>query len=157
MSLFNQKLSWALFSLCALALWFGAPARAAEYTIQMLSNGPAHMMQFEPELLKIARGDTVHFTPTDPGHSVQSISGMVPAGVTPFKANIGEALTVTLTTEGVYGYNCMPHSGMGMVGLIVVGKPVNEDSAKTASVPGLAKKNFAKLFEQLDSSKVASR
>jgi hypothetical protein len=42
-----------------------------------------------------------------------------------------------------------------MVGLIVVGAPVNEAAAKQVSVPGLANRTFAKLFQTLDSKRTA--
>jgi hypothetical protein len=42
-----------------------------------------------------------------------------------------------------------------MVGLIVVGSPVNEEVAKTASVPGMARRVFAKLFQTLDTRTTA--
>ena len=37
---------------------------------------------------------------------------------------------------------------MGMVALIVVGKPVNLEQAKTAKQPGKAKKVMAELLEK---------
>jgi pseudoazurin len=126
-------------------------ASAAEYEVKMLNKGPDHMMQFDPELLKIAPGDTVHFVATDKGHSVETVEGMIPDGAEPFFGNIGQDVSITLKAEGVYGFQCRPHGGMGMVGMIVVGHPANEDAAKGASVPGLAKRNFAKLFQALDS------
>ena len=131
-------------------------AAAAEHEIRMLNKGPDHMMQFDPELLRIEPGDTVHFVAVDKGHSAQSISGMIPDGADPFTGAMGQDLTVTLTTEGVYGYSCLPHGGMGMVGLIVVGHPTNEANAKSVSVPGMARHTFAKLFEALD-AKLAAR
>jgi pseudoazurin len=126
-------------------------ASAAEYEVRMLTKGPDHAMQFDPELVKIAPGDTVHFVATDKGHSVESIDGMIPEGATPFSGNFGQDVSVTLTTEGVYGFQCRPHGSMGMVGLIVVGHATNEGAAKGASVPGMAKRTFAKLFQALDS------
>ena len=38
--------------------------------------------------------------------------------------NPGDHFEVTLTVPGVYDYYCMPHEAAGMVGRIVVGKPV---------------------------------
>lgn len=134
----------------ALALLAEWPAAAAEHEVKMLNKGPDHMMQFDPELLKIAPGDTVHFVATDKGHSAESIPGMIPDGADPFSGDMGQDLTITFTTEGVYGYGCQPHGSMGMVGLIVVGHPTNEGTAKTASVPGMARHTFAKLFKDLD-------
>ena len=57
-------------------------------------------------------------------------------------------LVVTFETPGVYGYQCKPHYGMGMVGLIVVGDETpNLEKAKSVTHPGKAKQVFAKLFE----------
>ncbi len=125
-------------------------ASAAEYEVKMLNKGPDHAMQFDPELLRISPGDTVHFVAADKGHSVETISGMIPDGAEPFSGDFNQDVTVTLTKEGVYGFQCRPHGSMGMVGLIVVGRPTNEDSAKGASLPGMAKETFLKLFRNLD-------
>jgi pseudoazurin len=121
----------------------------------MLNRGSDGQMQFAPQLLKIAPGDTVHFLAIDKGHNAQSIDGMIPGGAKPFAGGIGEDLKITLTVPGVYGYRCNPHGSLGMVGLIVVGSPVNEEVAKTASVPGMARRVFAKLFQTLDTRTTA--
>ena len=130
-------------------------AAAADHQIRMLNQGAEGMMQFDPQLLKISLGDTVHFIATDQGHNVRSIDGMIPAGAQPFSGEISQNLTVNLTVPGVYGYRCTPHGTLGMVGLIVVGSPVNEAQAKAAAMPGLAGRIFAKLFEKLDSQRTA--
>lgn len=130
-------------------------ADAAEYQVRMLNQGADGMMQYDPQLLRIAPGDTVHFTATDQGHNVQSIDGMIPDGAKPFRGEIGQNLTVTFAVPGVYGYRCTPHGTLGMVGLIVVGNPVNEGAAKSAAMPGAAGRVFAKLFQSLDSTKTA--
>ena len=39
------------------------------------------------------------------------------------------SLRKTIDKPGVYGFKCKPHYGMGMVGLIVVGEPVNKTAA----------------------------
>jgi pseudoazurin len=130
-------------------------ATAAEFQVQMLNRGSDGQMQFAPQLLKIAPGDTVHFLAIDKGHNAQSIDGMIPGGAKPFAGGIGEDLKITLTVPGVYGYRCNPHGSLGMVGLIVVGSPVNEEVAKTASVPGMARRVFAKLFQTLDTRTTA--
>jgi pseudoazurin len=81
---------------------------------------------------------------------------MIPAGAKPFRSEIGQNLTVTFTVPGVYGYRCTPHGTLGMVGLIVVGAPVNESAAKSAAMPGAAGRVFAKLFQALDSARTAA-
>jgi pseudoazurin len=131
-------------------------ATAAEFQVRMLNQAPGGMMQFDPQLLKISPGDTVHFTATDQGHNVQSLDGMIPAGAKPFRSEISQNLAVTFTVPGVYGYRCTPHGTLGMVGLIVVGHPANEAAAKAAAMPGMAGRVFAKLFQALDSSRTAA-
>lgn len=75
---------------------------------------------------------------------------MMPAGAEPFKGKINEKITVPLSVEGVYGVKCTPHYGMGMVALLVVGKPVNLDEAKAVKQSGKAKKAFEELFAQVE-------
>jgi pseudoazurin len=125
-------------------------ARAADFEVRMLNQGPEHAMQFDPEFLRVAPGDTVRFVATDRGHSAESIDGMIPDGAEPFTGNMGQDLSVKLTVEGVYGFGCRPHGSMGMVGLIVVGHPTNEEAAKHAAEPGMARRMFARLFQALD-------
>ena len=131
-------------------------ADAADYQVHMINQGAGGMMQFDPQLVKIAPGDTVHFIATDGGHNVQSVDGMIPAGAKPFSGVVGKDLTVTFSVPGVYGYRCTPHGTLGMVGLVFVGTAVNEDQAKAAAMPGLAGRVFAKLFEALDTQRTAS-
>lgn len=119
-------------------------AEAAEYIVTMLNPN-----YFDPAFIKIAPGDTVHFV-AESGHNAESIAGMIPDGAQPFAGPTGQDLIVRLTVPGVYGYRCEPHSHLGMVGLIVVGTPANEQSAKAAAPTGRAHKTFAKLFQQLD-------
>ena len=73
---------------------------------------------------------------------------MTPAGGQTFKGNISQALKVTFTKEGLYGYKCLPHAGMGMVGLIEVGKAVNKSQAVAAAngLLGLGKKAMIALL-----------
>jgi pseudoazurin len=126
---------------------FGAlSAAAAEHQVQMLNKGTYGPMAFEPSFLKIAPGDTVRFLATDKGHNVLSIEGMSPNGAAPFKGKMNEDITVTFDQPGVYGFECKPHYGMGMVGLIVVGDPVNLADAQAVPHKGKAKKRFETLF-----------
>ncbi|MGD0191448.1 MAG: pseudoazurin [Rhizomicrobium sp.] len=138
-----------------LAATAGGAPRAAEVDIRMMNHATDGMMGFDPQLVTIAPGDTVHFVATDKGHDAESIPGMIPVGANPFAAGIGQDLKVTFTVPGVYGYRCGPHGSLGMVGLIVVGNPVNEAAAKQVSVPGMANRTFAKLFQALDARRTA--
>jgi pseudoazurin len=142
----------------AAALVLTGAARAAEVEIKLLNKGTdGAVMVFEPALMKIAPGDTVKFLPTDKGHNAESIKDMLPEGATPFVGKNNEDIAVKFEQEGVYGIKCLPHYGMGMVALIVVGKPGNVDQAKAVPQVGKAKQVFTALFDKLEAGKTASR
>jgi len=134
-----------------------AGAYAADHEVKLLNKGAGGMMVFEPSLLKIAPGDTVSFVAADKGHNVESIEGMSPDGAAAITGKLNETVKVTFDKPGVYGVKCKPHYSMGMVGMIVVGDAANADAAKKIEHPGSAKKNFAKLFEELDTKKTAAQ
>jgi pseudoazurin len=123
------------------------PAGAAEHEVKMLNKGAEGTMVFEPSLLKIAPGDTVRFLATDKGHNVLSIEGMSPEGAAPFKGKMNEEIVVMFEKPGVYGFECKPHYGMGMVGLVIVGDALNLTEAKAVPQKGKAKKRFEQLLE----------
>ena len=125
------------------------PAGATDYDVKMVNKGTDGPMAFEPSYLKIAPGDTVHFIATDKGHNVLSIAGMAPEGAMPFQGKMNEDVTVTFDTPGVYGFECKPHYGMGMVGMVVVGDPVNLPAAKAVPQKGKAKMRFEHMFETM--------
>ncbi|CAM5398960.1 pseudoazurin [Aquamicrobium terrae] len=131
------------------ALMLAGAAHAADHEVQMLNKGAHGVMVFEPNYIEAAPGDTVTFVPTDKGHDAASIDGMIPEGAEPFKGEISKPVTITVEKEGVYGVKCVPHYGMGMVALIVVGKPTNLEKAKGVKQPGKAKKVFAELLEKV--------
>lgn len=146
---------FVLAAVAAMALAGGA--HAAEVQVKLLNKGTEGVMVFEPAFVKIAPGDTVKFVAADKGHNVESIKGMLPDGATPIAGKNGEDTTVKFEQEGVYGVKCLPHYGMGMVALIVVGSPTNIDQAKAVPQLGKAKQVFATLFEKLETSKAASK
>lgn len=125
---------------------FGGAATAAEVQVKMLNKGAEGAMVFEPALVTIQPGDTVKFLATDKGHNAETIAGMMPEGAEAFIGKINEELAITFDKPGVYGVKCKPHYAMGMVGMIVVGKPTNEAEAAKVTHPGKAKQTFAALF-----------
>ncbi|OQM75306.1 pseudoazurin [Manganibacter manganicus] len=131
------------------ALTLAGGAEAADHQIQMLNKGEKGNMVFQPDFVQAAPGDTITFVPTDKGHDAESIKGMIPDGAQPFKGKMSQRITVTLDKEGVYGVKCTPHYGMGMVALIVVGKPVNLHQAKAVKQTGKAKKVFEALLAEV--------
>ena len=103
---------------------------SAEYTVKMLNNGKEGLMVFEPSVLSIQQGDTVLFEATDVSHNSASIPGMIPQGATPWTGAMNQDIQVTFDKEGVYVYQCTPHSMMAMVGVIKVGSPNNMEIIK---------------------------
>lgn len=132
------------------------PTLAAELEVKMLNKSADGFMVFEPAFVKIAPGDTVKFVATDKGHNAETIKGMLPVGASPFVGKMGQDIVVTFGTPGVYGVKCLPHYGMGMVALVVVGTPENVDTAKAIAQPGKAKQVMAGLFDRL-SAKTAGK
>lgn len=98
---------------------------AEEHEIKMLNFSESGPMVFEPGFLRVEPGDTVIFKPVDLAHNTETVSNMIPVGGQEWLGNINEEVRVTLTTEGVYVYQCTPHLILGMVGVIQVGKPSN--------------------------------
>ena len=134
----------------ALAVLAGAAA-AETFTVAMLNRGEAGAMVFEPAFVRAQPGDVITFVPTDPGHNAASIEGLVPEGAEPFEGGLGEEVSITVTAEGLYAYQCDPHAPMGMVGLIQVGAPTNLDAVAAAAegLRGKAKDRMAELLTQV--------
>lgn len=139
-----------LIAVLAVSSAIATPAFAEEFEVQMLNRGPdGEMMVFEPAYLQVEPGDTVTFVPTDPTHNAESILGMIPEGAEAFKGKINEEISVTFEQEGLYGYKCAPHFGLGMVGLIEVGdSEANAAEAQGVTMPPAAQERMALLFEQ---------
>ena len=101
-------------------------AFTAEYTVKMLNQGAGGVMIFEPAVLKINKGDTVNFIATDAAHNSASLPGMIPAGALTWTSELSKDISITFDIEGLYAYQCTPHSVMAMVGVIQVGdNPAN--------------------------------
>ena len=129
-----------------------SPAAAKEYQVRMLNKGAdGSLMVYDAPFLKIAPGDTVKFIATTKGHNAETVAGMTPPGGPTFKGKINEEIVVRFTKPGVYGYKCLPHVGMGMVGLIQVGAPTNKAAAVAAAqkLPGLGKKRMNALLAKV--------
>ena len=107
-------------------------------------------MVFEPAFVKAEVGDVIRFLPTDKGHNVEDIKGMLPDGVDRFKTKFNEEFELKVEQEGVYGIKCTPHYAMGMVALIQVGDPANLEEAEAVKQKGKAKGRMADLFEKVE-------
>lgn len=127
----------------AVILALALPAAAADFEVHMLNKSAEGAMVFEPAFVKVAPGDTVTFIPTDKGHNVETIKGMIPEGAEAFKSKMNETYKVTFDKPGAYGVKCTPHVGMGMVGVVVVGDaPTNLDAVKTGKLPKKARERM---------------
>jgi pseudoazurin len=138
----------------ALAVLLAFPAQAAEFEVQMLNRGEAGPMVFEPVLTRVAVGDTVKFLPTNPSHNAETIPGILPEGAESFRGGINKEISITFDVPGIYGIKCLPHFGMGMVALVVVGDApyANLDAAKTVKVPPNARKRLDAALTELDAA-----
>ncbi|WP_299555370.1 pseudoazurin [uncultured Tateyamaria sp.] len=150
----RRKFTLSLSVLALPALAGATMARAGHHSVMMLNadcNDTNVINVFEPAILHVASGDSVTFIPTDSGHNTASKRGMIPDGATPWNGAVDDELTVTLTVPGIYGYLCLPHYEVGMVGLIVVGEDLSNLSAvKKARHPGDARKAFRALLAELE-------
>jgi pseudoazurin len=138
-------------ALLAAAVLAAGAASAADIEVKMLNKGEKGAMVFEPDFVKAAPGDVIHFVAVDKGHDVASIKGMLPDGVEDFKGGLNENFDLTVTVEGVYGVKCTPHYPLGMVALIAVGDPSsNLEAAEKVKLPKKAQERLHEAFEQID-------
>ena len=84
-------------------------SEGSEHIVKMLNSGDGGQMIFEPAVIKVSVGDTIHFKATDAAHNSVSIDGMIPAGAKSWASQLSQDISVTLDTEGVYVYQCDPH------------------------------------------------
>ena len=113
-------------------------SEGSEHTIKMLNSGEGGQMIFEPAVIKVSKGDTIHV----------KAEGMVPAGAKSWAGEMNSDISVTLDTEGVYVYQCDPHVMMAMIGVIQVGEAVNMNEIKEASQK--LKPSFVMNSERID-------
>jgi len=105
---------WLLLILAGIAV---GPSMAYAADIQMGANGN---LIFEPNEVTISTGESVTFTNGDlPPHNM--VFNEHPELSHPDLAfTAGESFTVTFDTPGEYEFQCEPHAGAGMKGVIHV-------------------------------------
>lgn len=108
-------------------------SEGSEHVVKMLNAGVDGTMVFEPAVIKVSVGDTIHFKATDLSHNSASMAGMIPSGAESWAGMLSQDISVTLDKEGVYVYQCDPHVMMAMVGVIQVGNAVNMEEVKSAA------------------------
>ena len=124
-------------------------SEGSEHIVKMLNSGDGGQMIFEPAVLKVSLGDTIHFKATDAAHNSVSMDGMIPSGASNWAGNLSQDISVVPDSEGVYVYQCDPHVMMAMIGVIQVGEAVNIEEIKVAA--GNKKSSFMMNSERLDS------
>ena len=100
-------------------------SEGSEHIVKMLNSGDGGNMIFEPAVIKVSKGDTIHFKAVDMAHNSASIEGMIPEGAASWASALSQDVRITLDAEGVYVYQCDPHAMMAMIGVIQVGEAVN--------------------------------
>jgi len=123
-------------------------SEGSEHIVKMLNSGEGGQMIFEPAVLKVSLGDTIHFKATDAAHNSVSMDGMIPSGAADWAGKLSQDISVVLDSEGVYVYQCDPHVMMAMIGVIQVGEAVNLEDIKMAAAD--KKSAFMMNSERLD-------
>ena len=77
---------------------------------------------------------------------------MIPEGAQPFDAKMSQDIKATFTVPGVYVIACRPHMTMGMVGVVLVGEPINIDKLDPSSLPDKARTKLETLLGPLKKS-----
>ncbi len=120
-----------------LAALFGARlhSAAAPEVIEMRSDALGSRVWFDPIGLYVEPGTTVRWIVRENVHTTTAyhprndhhplrIPESAVAWDSGYLVHSGDHFDVTLSVPGVYDYYCMPHEAVGMVGRIVVAKPL---------------------------------
>ncbi len=156
--------------IAGLGIGFAKAAASPVLEIRMKSDAEGSRVWFDPVGLLVNPGATIRwildanvhtataYHPANDGHSLR-----IPEAARPWDSglidNPGDRFETTLTAEGVYDYFCAPHEMHGMVGRIIVGRPVGpgalpfdyfkRDPKKAAwkAVPDAARSAFPDIAE----------
>jgi len=123
-------------------------SEGSEHVVKMLNMGDGGAMIFEPAVIKVSKGDTIHFKATNVSHNSETLPGMIPAGAEGWMGALNQDISVTIDSEGVYVYQCNPHAMLAMVGVIQVGEAVNLADVKAAAQS--MKSTFVSNSDRLD-------
>tara|TARA_B000000609_G_scaffold68341_1_gene51166 strand:+ start:789 stop:1166 length:378 start_codon:yes stop_codon:yes gene_type:complete len=118
---YKHEIMWWMSRLtimiCSLFLSFSLAASAYAADIQMGANGN---LIFEPNEVTVNVGDTVTFTNGElPPHNVVFLDNPE-LSHSDLAFSPGESFNVTFTEAGNYEFQCEPHAGAGMKGVIHV-------------------------------------
>lgn len=133
-------------------------AQPVTHEVLMLNRDPENpsmTMVYDPLIVVAQPGDTVRFVSVDRGHNAVSVNGMIPEGAEPWSSPLNEDFEVTLTVPGIYGYYCLPHQAMGMVGLIIVegeGYLDNLEAAQSVRHRGRSAQNWEQIWSEAEAA-----
>lgn len=122
------------------------------HEVKMLNVGSdGAKMVFEPEVVYIKPGEAVKFIPVDKGHNVMQMTedGTSPEGTEMWEGKLNKVYLKVFKNEGIYGVKCKPHYAMGMIGGVVVGKPVNLSSLESATLKGKVAARMSKIVKKV--------
>ena len=71
-------------------------SEGSEHIIKMLNSGEGGQMIFEPAVIKVSVGDTIHFKATDAAHNSVSVDGMVPVGASSWASQLSQDISICL-------------------------------------------------------------
>jgi plastocyanin len=108
---------------------------AAREVIEMRGDPLGARVWFDPVGLYVEPGTTVRWVAREHVHTATAYHPRndrhplrIPERAVPWDSGVlvhpGDHFDVVLTVPGVYDYYCVPHEAAGMVGRIVVGKPL---------------------------------
>ena len=151
----TRRQNLALLGATAISATLPVAARAAAvHEVKMMNAHPDNKkerMVFVPDIVRAQPGDTIKFIAVDKGHNSEGNADMLPAGAEGWKSKIGSDFEMTVDAHGAYGYHCVPHRTVGMVGLILVGDVSgNYEAIKGAKQRGKAKARYEDIFARAD-------
>jgi len=108
---------------------FSPSLLAKEHVVKLLTvDEQGKSMVMQPSYIRIDKGDSIKFVPSDVTHNAQSI--VTPEGAKSFTTEMGKTQTVIFPIEGAYLYKCTPHFALGMLGVVQVGSANNVEQLK---------------------------
>ena len=144
------------------ALLLGCEGKRVEetriHTIEMVSEDGEEF--FVPDKLHISPGDTVRWVLTSGFHTTTAYhadhggkAARIPADAAPWDSGLirsdGEIFEQLFEIEGTYCYYCTPHEALGMLGVVVVGKPIDGEPGLSEPGGDLPKAAAEKLHEYI--------
>jgi len=107
--------------LIALVVVLGAISASKKTMAEVIQIEFTEFDTYSIEVAHIEVGDTVEWLPKNKGHNVEFLAGPDVSAL-PSKSIMNERHSILFKQSGIYLYGCTPHSNIGMLGLIVVGK-----------------------------------